>query len=241
MSNQAIPLAHWKFDEESGTDIAIDSRGRFNATITGDAADFVPGVINNALSLPINTYASLNTTSLLAGKSQFSFTFWINFNLEDLNQGFLGNLESFQKKGWQVGVDISKIYFLCYNENEQAFLSTMDNLLDTGRWHHVAVVVDGKNVKFYHNSKLVFEENLAVEPTIRENTDKNIRIGTIANFFEPFSGSLDDLRIFDYAVIEKEIAFIFNGGKGTQDYIRRASAYPFGRSLSQQKQAGKVI
>ena len=76
---------------------------------------------------------------------------------------------------------------------------------DQIQWQHLAHVYDGQAIRVYHNGKKVAEGKVgAVE------ADKKLlmRVGNVISKRKagPFRGRLDDLRIFDIPLSDKEIA-----------------------------------
>ncbi len=79
-----------------------------------------------------------------------------------------------------------------------------------GVWHHVAYTYDGTDIKVYVDGVLDF-----TRPEIRINTavagDRQITIGSEGASdgsltFRPFSGAMDDFRLYNRALTDQEIA-----------------------------------
>jgi hypothetical protein len=78
-----------------------------------------------------------------------------------------------------------------------------------GQWHHVAAVYDGQKMSIYVDGKLdaskprsgpIATNNFSV--CIGENIENNNRF---------FNGLIDDVRVYNYALSENEIAALANG------------------------------
>ncbi|MFZ0033784.1 MAG: LamG domain-containing protein, partial [Sedimentisphaerales bacterium] len=80
-------------------------------------------------------------------------------------------------------------------------------------WHHVAGTYDGNEVKLYIDG--VLKATTAHSGTIGTNT-YNVNIGTNSQYPERlYNGLIDDVRIYDKALSQAEIASIMAGGLGS--------------------------
>lgn len=78
---------------------------------------------------------------------------------------------------------------------------------DDGRWHHVAGTYDGSEICLYVDGRIDTASEAA--GAIKVN-DYNVLIG--ANAEKPdrnFKGSIDDVRIYSYALSIEEVKAIF--------------------------------
>jgi hypothetical protein len=89
-------------------------------------------------------------------------------------------------------------------------------------WHHFAATYDGTTIRWYGDGKLVGEEVHDV------NTNDNVQVGKSAANESHFSGLIDDVRIYNYALNDKEIADIYKAAtnsKAVED-VKPESAEP---------------
>jgi hypothetical protein len=90
--------------------------------------------------------------------------------------------------------------------------------VDTGRWHHIAIVLPNtastiQNIQFFVDGASVPNGSTS---TAAINTANGItRIGDSSNaaFDRDFNGHLDDIRVYDNALTPTEIQNIFNAGR----------------------------
>ena len=76
-----------------------------------------------------------------------------------------------------------------------------------GEWAHVAVTYDGTNVRFYINGAL--DSTLPVGGPMTTNTEP-VRIGNDVDWDQSPKGMLDDVRIWDVAASDAEVASLMN-------------------------------
>ena len=72
-----------------------------------------------------------------------------------------------------------------------------------GKWHHVAASFDGTFVKLFHNGQLIAKDKISGK--IGSRGESNSFIGSSDGKQEIFEGGLDDLRIYDRGLNEREI------------------------------------
>ena len=212
----SVPIAHWKFDEGSGS-IAYDSAGTNDGTIYG--ATWAIGQINGALSFDgMNDYVDIPyDSSLDIDASQgISVSVWINLNSYPAgwNQGPIFGL--FDSTG-----AATKNYLLI-DKPPHGNLITWDQYppyygclrsikpdLDT--WYHVAVVEDSTYRAIYINGSLDISDNTS--ESYQGNPPDTIRIGSRADI-DPFyfDGSIDDVMIFDRALSAEEVQQLYESG-----------------------------
>ncbi len=133
------------------------------------------------------------------GHSQFTMEFWLkptarsNWN-QQIGNGwgsflFHLNADGHLTTGWANGANR---------------LDTKANLISTNKWYHIAVVVDGAQMKLYVNGKL--EKSLTSSgysgfPAL----SKGLEIGFASNRGWAMKGLMDEIRLWDTARSETEI------------------------------------
>jgi len=93
----------------------------------------------------------------------------------------------------EIWTDNSTVKLLCGGSNGAIAPVT----LDTG-WHHLAVVVNGTAARFYWDGSAMTMSDSGVSALGIDAT--NLRIGSGLN------GALDDVRVYDRALTEAEVA-----------------------------------
>jgi hypothetical protein len=118
---------------------------------------------------------------------------------------------------WDLRVNSSnQISFGIHNVPSTSFSTAngATTISADGVWKHVAGTFDGTVIKVYLNGKLDGSTNLT--STVGTTGSENIAIGTrhtaAGQRGEYFSGSLDAIRVFDYARTSAQIAYDYNRG-----------------------------
>ena len=205
-ANDASGISAWyKFDEGAGTTAADSSRNGRNGAVHG--ASWTTGITGSCLSFD----GSNNTVSIPSGMGvmpSFTMTAWVALNrLSDWQAVFQCNdwvanavHLSFQKSG---------VLFLSVNGNNPVDVSSKPIYApgNIGMWKHIAVVYDSaaKTVKFYDNSTL--NSTVTYSTAVQANFGP-ANIGSW-NRGRPFSGKIDDFRVYNRALAASEIGELY--------------------------------
>src|SRR2546430_15227356 len=218
---QSVPvakaLAHWKFDETSGT-TAHDSAGSYDGTLSSGGASFVPGGISScALSLSKTNNGFVNMGDVLRmGSGDFSVVAWVKMNPGDAAPSMvLGKAQAGFPNGYLVEINQNggyaqpnKVYFYDSDYPGQEVTSTTS--VNDGNWHQiVGVYVAGAN-KYIYVDGAPAEASNASRPLVVD--DAKFVIGGVDSDGTPgsaFTGLIDEVQIYNYALSPSEVDFLF--------------------------------
>lgn len=212
-------VAYYPCDQAASSTNLLDLSGNSpaaNATLgssgTGGsgAYGFVPGQINNALSLTQASkgYAAL-PAGILAGACEMTIATWVYLNSE-----------SSWQRIWDFGNDSTVYMFLASTTNTTSkarFAITLggtaheegingDAPLSTGAWIHVAVVLGpAGGVLYVDGIQKGTNASMKLRPADLGSTQNNY-IGRSQFSIDPYlDGSIDDFRVYNRALSEDEI------------------------------------
>ncbi len=205
---KASLVAHWPLDETSGT-VAADAAGRNNATLYGnpvwESAKARPG--GSLLFDGKDDYMTAQFV-LDPAKSPFSAFLCVLGNepgrilIAQQDFGGIG-------QAWLVADTTSgKLATELTDARGQVRALYADTVLTDGRWHHVGVVWDGQFRRLYLDG-----EEVAADPTALANLRSSLGglvIGAAKTLDRStlWSGSMDDIRIYDHALSKTEIRML---------------------------------
>src|SRR5439155_5790916 len=170
-SSGARALAHWKFDETSGT-VAHDSAGTFNGELSPSGASFVSGGISGkalSLSKASNGYVNMgNVLDLTTG--DFSIVSWIKMSAGDTTDGsiVLSKDAAYTRNGYALNVNQTG-GLLLYNKASfieggtgTGQITTTETPISTtsvndGSWHQIVAVYQAGG------SKLIYVDGAPAE------------------------------------------------------------------------------
>lgn len=203
-------VAWWKFNETSG-DTAADSAGTNTGTLHNmDDVAWTSGKFGNALDFDgINDYVDVgNNPSIQV--DMFTLTAWIKARETGQNwQTILG----FERGSHAVSLLSNGHLHYGWQGVRKGGEGTTD--LRSGQWTFVTVTRDyDSQVCLYVNGELENSFLGDVDSTFSHSA----KIGGDTIDGEYFDGAIDDVRLYNYALSQADIAAVFTGkepGKGT--------------------------
>ncbi|MBI5800331.1 MAG: immunoglobulin domain-containing protein [Verrucomicrobia bacterium] len=221
------PVAHWKFDEAPGATVAVDSRGSFNGTNSPTGSGFVTGGRSgNAMSLDIAANGFVNFgNNLMMGGSDFTVSAWIKTPPGDstVSPNFLSKHIS----GFGNGYILSYNHSVLANGPSKAFFYAGTRTIFAGGFSIVDVPVSTTSVNdgSWHllvgvyqasGSTTIYVDGAPVEGSILSSpvaaNAAPFLVGGVTSGSTPtgtYSGLVDDVQIYNRALLDGEIDFIF--------------------------------
>ncbi len=201
----------WKFDESSGRVAHDSSQHPHNGDLKGGLSfdkSTVPGRIGSALKFPGDASVEVTGYKGISGTHSRTIAAWVR------TKNTRGEVVSWGSD------DYGKMFTFCFIRGrigvtpKGGYLYINSEIHDDA-WHHVAVVVQDTELPNLHDDvKLYLDGELAEIHDIglldlwpiETGSDLDVRIG------RGFQGALDDLRIYDRALSDKEIKDLFGSG-----------------------------
>jgi hypothetical protein len=207
-------VGYWKFNETGGT-LASDSSGQGNhgTLMNMDNSDWVAGTQGNALEFDnIDDYVEISGFSGVTGSSPRTCMAWIKTAGGGDILGWGNHLDLGTK--WRFRVLSSGLLAIQVGGYAQTTSATVHD----GTWHHVAVVLPQKSTPLINDLELYIDGNRITDITTSAGTssldtgsDNTVKIGTYVYDgagLDYFDGMIDDVRIYDRALSQQEIADI---------------------------------
>ncbi len=206
------PIAHWKLDETTGT-IVVDSVGGHDGTLTGST--WTTGKIDGGLIIddPSEKIQVPHDISLSLTNA-FTLTAWIKTNA--ISAGYecvIGKTNGIADNYW-FGIISDELVLEFLISGTWYTFSTPDANLLANTWYHIAASFDDANdsVRLYIDGVEALSDTFMETPVA--NT-ADIIIGNSVYASENWDGILDDIRIYDQAILATDIAQLVadtNGG-----------------------------
>jgi len=205
-------VAHFDFENSDVQDQTIN----LNHGVTLNTASFVSGKDSDkALSLTGSNFLQLPYD--VANHEAITIAAWVNWNGGGNWQRIFdfGNSQDQTMYLTPSGID-SKLYFEVKNGTTKHSISA-PNILDSAQWVHVAVTLEGTSAKLYVDGVLVAQNNGFTLGPKDFNPVRNF-IGN-SQFPDPmFNGSIDDFRIYNYALSADDMESLMNGTLSLDDF-----------------------
>lgn len=191
-------VGHWALDETAGL-VAADSSGSGqHGTLTNmSSASWVTGQIGGALSLDgLNDMIVVADSDALDLGNTFTLAAWINPR-SYANFGRIFNKGSAAGSRYDLALAGSAIQL-----KTSVDYTTGTGLIGLNSWQHLAVTYDGAKVRVYVQG--VERANASLNISIAPSTAP-LYMGNLAALTRPLDGKLDDLRIYNRALVPDEI------------------------------------
>jgi hypothetical protein len=209
------PVAHWTFDEGSGT-VAYDSAGSSDGTISG--ATWEAGKIGGALRFDgIDDYVNCGHAAALGGMQEVTVSAWINADVwNTVGTGARVISKRYDCPGSSYDISVysnpdrtADITF--YGQTNITTTASSTPAFAVNQWYLITATDTGSVQKLYVNGTNVATTNTYTGPINNNTTD--VWIGTISNNYlssTTFDGLIDDVRIYDYALSANEVTQLYN-------------------------------
>lgn len=180
-------VAHWTLDQEQSSDIDsnyvyLEEIAGYDAQVNGTPT-FVPGAdgaAGHAVQITGGQGAALCPIfDPIKQSGRMTISFWVKWN---------------EAPGTQED--------LLAESTSSETLIAPDGLKADGHWHHVCTVYDGITGKLYVDG--VLRNQGAWQ--LPNNTEAAISIGMTNDGQTPFNGAFDDVRLYNYALTDTEVA-----------------------------------
>jgi hypothetical protein len=167
----------------------------------------VDSSLNQALSFDgVDDYASVGTARMPQVMRDQSIMVWYRAAAGGPDVQALFTLRRGEESGLVLALDQGVPYV--YNPYGRRTLARASAASSFGEWHHLGFVVQGEGCTLYVDGS-VAQATMAGPSTKR--TPLQALLGTVDGYDEPYSGSLDELRVYDRALPEEEIAAVAAG------------------------------
>jgi len=219
-----LEIAHYKLNDNAENTDVDDSANAHEGTATSNTSSLTTeGIINSAFAFAGTDYVSLANPSSFPTASAISIAMWVNVGLVD------GSPFSFSNDG-ETNTHLA---FFPHNngESDNWFIMHWGEAdWDTGQgfavdeWHHVVFTYDGTTEKFYYDGSLVASREYSLG-----FANTTVKIGSwndsLTEYY--FTGSVDDVRVYDFDLNQDQIDFIYNSGTGTESPLEETNTTNF--------------
>jgi hypothetical protein len=199
----------WKLDDGGGS-IALDWSGRGNdGTVIGNP-NWVAGHIEDGNALDLDGFddcVNCGNPQDFNIPTQITLAAWVKTDAAGgATQSYVTKMVGGENSSYTLRhIDTDNIEFLIGTASATFPVSSSFN----GVWHHLAGTYDGSALRLYVDCSLqATTANVGTIPTSAYNV--NIGRDSIGNRF-PYDGAIDDVRIYNRALTQAELALIMRG------------------------------
>lgn len=210
-------VAHWRFNDKDSL-IAGDSSGNNHAlalaTNMDPATAWPPGYLGDSLKFDGSSgYAQTTADAdLLAAKNDLTIAFWVRPAASQQAGATILDANHLANGGQNYAIVQSATggpnsYAFVYQSGGTTVgdtpLSSLFTTLTADTWQHFAVVKIGTTLMHYRNGRAI--GSLSPVPNSLANASAPIRVGASMGTGGHFGGQIDDMRIYNRALLPGEI------------------------------------
>ena len=202
------PVAHWKFDENTGTTSTYDSSGNSNdLTLTSmTESSWVNGKYGSALTYDGSAdYASrTDDADFDFGTANFAVCGWLKTSSTTAYSAILNKYDFTTNTGYllQLSSDATKLRFSIWDDGIEGAAINSTTTVNDGAWHYFCGTKNGTNTQIYIDG---VHENTGTGVTGNVDTDKSLFLGARNNSTYFLNGTIDDVKIYNYARSQRQI------------------------------------
>ncbi|EKD99371.1 MAG: hypothetical protein ACD_22C00280G0001, partial [uncultured bacterium] len=211
----AAPVAYYKFDEGQGITANNSGNGgsSLNGTLTSMSSPATAtsgwtnsGKYGKALNFDGSNDGITTTATQVSGTDDFTLSAWIKRGRSSINDfDVLGG-------NYGTGSCTTGLQWSIYQGKPSVYLgsfSSGNSTIPLNTWYHIVATRKTGTVTFYING--VSDGSVSKATSIGSNCNWAIGIG--ANYTsEQFNGTLDEVKIYNYALSAEEVKTDYNAG-----------------------------
>jgi len=196
-------IAQWTFDESSG-DTARDAAGANHGTVYG--ATWADGVLDGALAFDgEDDYVDCGNDPVLA-PDLFTISVWIQAQATSASRTILRKAGGDKDRDYEFELFSARYPTFSFGDGSQSMVLYSSSRLPLAEWTHITLTRSKTEAAIYINGSLWTSKAHDLAPP---TTDHSLIIG--GGPAQPFKGKIDDVRIHDSVLSERDIADLTTG------------------------------
>lgn len=210
-------IGYWPMDSNiSQTTIYDYTNSSNDGTLSGDAIFNATGVYGGAYSFDgTSDQINFGNNYNFERNDSFSFALWFNTNATESQVLVSKRGSSSGDEGYDVRIkSSSKIQILLAGGSTNRIDVQSNNVFGDGAWHHLVVTYNGSSnwtgIKAYIDDVAQTMEMTRDELSDTMINSRDFKMGAIGTSSRPYTGSLDDVMVFDKELTSAEASDIYN-------------------------------
>lgn len=243
---ESVRIAHWKLNEDAANTTILDddATSHDGTTLSANTEDVTAtGKVSKCIDIDFTSYIRITNDhdELSFGNgtndSAFSISAWIYVYDGHSEKAIINKYDATagaEKREWRFFyTSAEKIAFRIYDESAEGNVNIWklaSNAMSLG-WRHVVMTYDGTGGENAADGITLYVDNVVVATTNNtdasyismDNTTSIVRIGAMlyldGNHYDFFGEKLDNIALFNTEITSTQIAALWNGGNGTEDFV----------------------
>ncbi len=219
--DQGKLVAYWNFNANSGTYVEDVSQNSSDGELSGNA-EWATGKLNNALDFsqaePATHVLVSDAEAVDFPYGSFTLSLWMKVP-ENTAEAFVLQKGSFRKsisantsgKWYGIALEDNNLRFAIDDDNIESEVSADVSEFAGGEWVHVVAVRDAGNdeLNLYINGDPAGQQADLTSGSLGQ--EEPLILGNSSALDAPFTGQLDEVKFYTYALAEAEVAGMFGG------------------------------
>ena len=224
-------VAYYPLDENTGTAVWDVTTNNNNGSFSGTPT-WATGKLGNALTVSSANYASVaDNASFSVGSSPITMMAWVNLS----GLGTSGTIISQNGDSFELNKDSSNrlgVQMTCSDSSLRRARESTASLTATGAWYYVAAVFNPTNgaTTIYVNGSsrtVTYTDAQAACAGGLKNSTSPVTLGSRDAGSNPFSGTIDEIKLYSRAFTAKEIDAEYTAqSKGIASAVSLSSITP---------------
>ncbi len=201
----------WQLDEGTGLTAGDTSGLGHDGTLTGGTT-WTTGQLGGALRLDGTGYVTIPDADTLDPTTALTITAWVR-PATTTTAYIVKKATQNTTNGYELGLSSTGTPFLRLNQatSGDTYRVNATSPIPTNgtTWTHLAATYDGTTLRLYVNGTL--QSSLTKTTTIATNT-LPLTLGAEPGGYRPYTGTLDDIHLYDHALTPTQITTLMTGG-----------------------------
>jgi hypothetical protein len=201
-------VAHWKFDETSGTTIADSSANNLTGSVLG-APTRGPGAVGNAFNFDgVDDAVDLGNPAKLQITGAMSISVWVYIKSFTVAGRIISKQGGASNRGWSLGIETSGVAAFQVAVDASTLVSVSTDLLPTNQWIHLTgVYAPGTALRIFVDGSLARANTTGI-PAAQYDSSLEVNIGRRPTNSLYFDGRIDALRVYSRVLTGAEVRTI---------------------------------
>jgi len=210
----ANPVGWWKLDGNADDSSSYANHGAAQGSFQWIAGYIDTGAVEftgDGGKVLVPNAAQLNPTAAVTAMAWVNYSQSQDYSARAIAKGAdAGDNEAY---AIQITSDDQASFFIRTEPNHvNRGVDSPENSLPHDMWVHVAGSYDGDTVKVYVNGRLADSDSIGAEIIIVDSN--GLAIGDAVDVDRAFIGKVDDVRVYDVALSDENVAYIATQGSG---------------------------
>ncbi|MHC4338267.1 MAG: LamG domain-containing protein, partial [Planctomycetota bacterium] len=220
-------VAWYKFNDGSG-DTANEEINNYDGTISVLDANvsWFTGHEGGALDFDGGWVSVPNGVTLLNLTDAVTVSCWIDRATSDDGKIVVKGRNDWETYALEINDNHGRFFVRDANNREDQYTVDSSSELPVNSWIHIAGTYDGNELTLYVNGRVAAN---SVHPLggnlVADANDGLVIAGRWGDSGGSFTGTIDDVRIYDYALSGGEICYIASDGDGVAELVNIANVF----------------